>query len=46
MMGEVSLSRSVASLNKLVHDVLTYYYIMKIEQTSENIFTYYIYNVA
>ena len=45
MMGEVSLSRSVASLNKLVHDVLTYYYIMKIEQT-ENIFTYFIYNVA
>ena len=34
-----SISRNVALLNILVHDVITYYF-MKTEQTSKNIFIY------
>ena len=34
-----SISRNVASLNILVHDVITYYF-MNTEQTSKNIFMY------
>ena len=34
-----SISRNVALLNILVHDVITYYF-MKTEQTSKNIFMY------